>query len=41
MKIYLGPGGNCISAKEKGTFGSFGRINEMPIIYHVVNIILF
>jgi deoxyribonuclease-4 len=31
MKIYLGPGGNCISAKEKGTFGSFGRINEIGL----------
>lgn len=31
MKIFLGPGGNCLSAKETGTVGSFNRIKELGL----------
>lgn len=31
MKICLGPGGNCVSAKEAGTVGSFNRVNELEL----------
>lgn len=31
MKIYLGPGGNCITAKEPGTKGSFERLKELGL----------
>ena len=31
MKIFLGPGGNCVSAKDRTTLGSFKRINELGL----------
>jgi len=31
MKIYLGPGGNCITAKESSTLGSFERLKELNL----------
>ena len=31
MKIYLGPGGNCITAKDRTTLGSFDRIAELKL----------
>lgn len=31
MKIFLGPGGNCISAKDRTTLGSFNRIAELGL----------
>lgn len=31
MEIKLGPAGNCITAKEKGTIGSFKRIKELGL----------
>jgi len=31
MKIYLGPGGNCLTAKESSTFGSFERLKELNL----------
>lgn len=31
MKIYLGPGGNCITAEDRSTLGSFERIAELKL----------
>ena len=31
MKIYLGPGGNCLTAKESSTLGSFERLKELNL----------
>ena len=31
MKIYLGPGGNCITAKDSSTLGSFERLKELNL----------
>jgi deoxyribonuclease-4 len=31
MKIFLGPGGNCITAKESGTLASFERLKELEL----------
>ena len=31
MKIFLGPGGNCISAKDRTTLGSFERLVELQL----------
>lgn len=31
MKIYLGPGGNCITATKSGTEGSFERLLELGL----------
>ncbi|MEM5815145.1 MAG: TIM barrel protein [Candidatus Aenigmatarchaeota archaeon] len=31
MEIFLGPGGNCITAKELGTEGSFKRLVELGL----------
>src|SRR3989338_417975 len=31
MKISLGPGGNCITAKDRTTLGSFNRITELKL----------
>ncbi|MGC8993253.1 MAG: TIM barrel protein [Candidatus Aenigmatarchaeota archaeon] len=31
MKIFLGPGGNCLTAKEKTTLGSFERLKELGL----------
>ncbi len=31
MEIFLGPGGNCLTAKEKGTLGSFKRLKELKL----------
>jgi len=31
MKIYLGPGGNCLTAKDSSTFGSFERLKELKL----------
>jgi deoxyribonuclease-4 len=31
MKIFLGPGGNCVSAKDRTTLGSFNRIAELGL----------
>jgi deoxyribonuclease-4 len=31
MKIFLGPGGNCLTAKESSTLGSFERLKELGL----------
>ncbi len=31
MKIYLGPGGNCLTAKQSSTLGSFERLKELNL----------
>jgi deoxyribonuclease-4 len=31
MKVFLGPGGNCITAKKSGTLGSFERLKELQL----------
>lgn len=31
MKIFLGPGGNCFSAKDRTTLGSFNRITDLGL----------
>ncbi|MCC5994427.1 MAG: TIM barrel protein [Candidatus Aenigmarchaeota archaeon] len=31
MKIFLGPGGNCLTAKESSTLGSFERLKELNL----------
>jgi deoxyribonuclease-4 len=31
MRIFLGPGGNCLTAKESSTLGSFERLKELKL----------
>ncbi len=31
MRIYLGPGGNCLTAKNHSTLGSFERLKELKL----------